>query len=121
MIEEPGCLAAGHVRARGGHLDHRERLDQIRIQAQLDAGDVEVFHRARGLHAVVGAGRHGLVAQEVVFETRGGARHAKPLFTGTTASGCGSVGPAATRQGEHDLFRQPAPPARSFTPSGSMN
>ena len=49
-------LPALEVRARGGHLHHRERLDQVGIQAKLHAGDVEILERARGLDAVVGVG-----------------------------------------------------------------
>ena len=62
-------LAALEVGARGGELHHRERLDQVGIEAQLHAGDVEVLEAARGLDAVVGVGRHGLVAEQIVFET----------------------------------------------------
>ena len=55
--------------ARGrGHLHHGERLDQVGVEPQLDAGDVEVLERAGGLDAVVGVGGHGLLAEQVVLD-----------------------------------------------------
>ena len=68
-------LAAVEVGARGGQLHHRERLDQVGVEAQLHAGDVEVLEGARGLHAVVGVGGHGFLAEQVVFETSGLTGH----------------------------------------------
>src|SRR5262249_4791789 len=57
------------VGARGGHLHHRQRLDQIGIEPQLDAGDVKVLQPACRLDAVIGVGGHCPVAEQVVFES----------------------------------------------------
>src|SRR5262249_33893347 len=79
-------LAALLVRARGGQLDHRERLDQVRVEAKLDPGDVEVLEGARGLDAVVGARGHRLLAEEVVLDTGGGWGHVRsPVATWAAA------------------------------------
>ena len=68
-------LAALEVGARRGQLHHRERLDQVGIEAQLHAGDVEVLEGAGRLDAVVGVGGHGLVAEQIVLHPRRGVRH----------------------------------------------
>ena len=52
-------LAAVEVRASRGQLDHGERLDDVRIQPELHAGDVEVLEGAGGLDAVVSVGGNG--------------------------------------------------------------
>ena len=69
--------AALEVGAGRGQLHHRERLDQIGVEAQLHAGDVEVLEAARRLDAVVGVGGNGLGAQQVVFETLGVIGHGR--------------------------------------------
>ena len=64
-------LAAVEVGARGGQLHHREGLDEVRVEAQLDARDVEVLEGAGRLDAVVGVGGHLLLAEQVVLDARG--------------------------------------------------
>ena len=86
-------LPAVEVGARRGHLHHREGLDQVRIELQLNPGDVEVLERAGGLHAVVGVGGHGFVAQQIVLEAGGSIRHGvlirkHGLSDGSTRVGC---------------------------------
>ena len=71
-------LPALEVGARRRQLHHRERLDEVRIELQLDAGDVEVLERAGGLDAVVGVGGHGFVAEQIVFEPCFGGGHLGP-------------------------------------------
>jgi len=46
------------VGARRGELDHREGTDEIRIEAQRDARELEVLERARGADAVIRIGRY---------------------------------------------------------------
>jgi hypothetical protein len=66
-----GELAALVVGAGRRQLHHARGLDEVRIQAQLDARDVEVLESARGLDAVVGVGWNFLVAQQVVLDAAG--------------------------------------------------
>ena len=65
-------LTALEVGARGRHLHHPETFDEIGVVCEVNAGDVEVLQGPGGLHTVVGVGRYGLVAKEVVFQTCGG-------------------------------------------------
>src|SRR4029079_7616651 len=63
-------LAAGEVGPGRRHLDHREGLDQIGIQPQLNAGDMEIRQRSRRLHPVVRIGGYGELTEEVVVAWR---------------------------------------------------
>ena len=67
-------LAAVEVRARGRELDHRECLDEVRVEPKLDARDVEVLQSARGLDSVVRVGGNGEIPEQVMLEADGGFR-----------------------------------------------
>ena len=60
--------ATREVGARGAELHHRQRANQIGIEAQLDARDVEVLEASRGLDAVIRVDRHLLLAEQVVLD-----------------------------------------------------
>ena len=59
------------VGERGGLLDLGQGADQVRVNRDRDAGDVEILFRAQGMHAVVGGGRNVLVTEQVMFITVG--------------------------------------------------
>ena len=63
----PGELLAVVVGPRRRQLDHGERLDQVGIEPQLDARDVKVLQRPRGLDAVVGVRRDRQVSQQIAL------------------------------------------------------
>ena len=64
LLRESTGLVVG---ARGGQLHHREPLDEVRIEAERHARDLEVLERSSGLDAVIGVGGHGEIAEQVVF------------------------------------------------------
>ena len=66
----PAELIALEIGPGGGQLDHAEGFDEVGVETHLHAGDVEVLQGPGGLDPVVGVGRHGLVAEEIVFEAR---------------------------------------------------
>jgi hypothetical protein len=65
LLREPLGVEVG---ARGSELHHGEAFDEVRVLAQLDAGDLEVFECASRLNAVIRVGGHGEVTEEVVFD-----------------------------------------------------
>ena len=56
------------VGARARLLDERERANEVRVRAELDAGDVVVLHRARGRDAVQRVSRDEHRAYDVALE-----------------------------------------------------
>ena len=80
-LEDLGAeLAALVVGARRGHLHHGQGFDEVRIEPELHAGDVEVVEAARRLHAVVGVGRHRLLPKEIAFGSGRMVRHGELLW-----------------------------------------
>ena len=63
----PAELTALEIGARRRELHHGEGADQIGIRPQLDARDVEVVERPRGMNPVVRVLRHDLASEQVVF------------------------------------------------------
>jgi hypothetical protein len=70
-IEDP----AVSVGSSGRHLDHAERFNQVGIEAELDAGNVKIDKRARGLHAVVGVRGHSKITEQIVLDALSNFRH----------------------------------------------
>ena len=89
-------LAAVEVGAGRRQLHHRQGLDEIGIEAQLDARDREVLEGPRGLHAVVRVGGHRFLTEQVVLEASGFSRHGRDLLCPWLS---------------HDRCRHPWPPA----------
>jgi len=68
------------VGARGRELHHCQSFDEVRVEPQLHARDLEVVERARRLDAIVRVSGHREVAKEIVFDPRGRGRHSLPLM-----------------------------------------
>ena len=54
-----------------GLLDLGQSADQVRVDGNRDAGDVEIFQRAQRVDAVIGLDRNLPVTEQVVFEASG--------------------------------------------------
>ena len=63
------------VGAGGGLLDLGQRADQVGIDGDGNAGDIEVLAGPQGMHAKVGVGGHFAVAEQIVFEAEAGGGH----------------------------------------------
>ncbi len=57
------------IRQRTSLFHVRQRLDQIRVRADGDFADGEVFQRAQGMHAVISVRRHVTLAEQIMFHS----------------------------------------------------
>ena len=58
------------VSASGGEFDNGPGFDKSRVVIDLDAGELEVFERARRLHAVVSVSRNLLLTEKIFLGSR---------------------------------------------------
>jgi len=61
-------LATGLVGPRRREFDHGQGLNELRILADGNTGDMEVLDRTLGLDAVIGIRRHRLLTQQIVLD-----------------------------------------------------
>ena len=66
LAVEQSQVAVGH---RGALLDVGQGADQLREEVEPHAADVEILHRAHGLHAEIILRRDFHFAQQIVFTT----------------------------------------------------
>ena len=67
LLERAAGLEVG---ARGRELHHGEALDEVRVETELHARDLEVLEGARGLDAVVRVRGHRQITEQIVLDPR---------------------------------------------------